>query len=72
MDTHDTRNLLSHLSRIAIANERIADALEKANELNPLAMINEAMAAEAGNVSPTEPVSNVPPDIDPSDEWRFR
>ena len=33
--------------RMALALERIADALERANELNPLAAIEAAMAGEA-------------------------
>ena len=63
--------------RMALALERIADALERANELNPLAAIEAAMAERAPTIATMPQDGQTAPEagrslLPPSEQWRVR
>ena len=70
MDTKAWRDLNAQLNRIALAGERIADALEKHVEHDPMTAITKALEAETRE-TPQEPEPTYGSDLPESERWRL-
>ena len=69
MDTKAWRDLNAQLNRIALAGERIADALEKYVENDPLAAVTKALEAETRETpQEPDPLAHIPE----GERYRFR
>ena len=70
MDTKAWRDLNAQLNRIALAAERMADAMEKYVENDPLAAVTKALEAET-QATPQEAEPMYGSDLPESERWRL-
>ena len=70
MDTKAWRDLNAQLNRIALAAERMADAMEKYVENDPLAAVTKALEAET-QATQQEPEPMYGSDLPESERWRL-